>query len=146
MHALARDDGIAVLWATHLIDEIAPDDQVVVLHRGRIRAAGSVGDVNAAAGCASIGETLHRVTADRPEREHGIVVMTGARHLLCLKAIVVREVLRFLHQRERFFAALVRPLVWLFVFAAGFRVGARRLLSCRPTRPTSSTRSTSSPA
>ena len=32
-----------------------------------------------------------------------------------------REALRFLHQRERFVAALVRPLVWLFIFAAGFR-------------------------
>jgi ABC-2 type transport system permease protein len=30
-------------------------------------------------------------------------------------------VLRFLHQRERFLSALVRPLVWLFIFAAGFR-------------------------
>ncbi|WP_245910703.1 ABC transporter permease [Pelagimonas varians] len=29
--------------------------------------------------------------------------------------------LRFLQQRERFLAALVRPLVWLLVFAAGFR-------------------------
>lgn len=29
--------------------------------------------------------------------------------------------LRFLHQRERFFSALVRPLIWLFIFAAGFR-------------------------
>jgi ABC-2 type transport system permease protein len=35
--------------------------------------------------------------------------------------IVWREVLRFIHQRERFLAALVRPLVWLIVFAAGFR-------------------------
>ena len=34
---------------------------------------------------------------------------------------MTREVLRFLHQRERFLAALVRPLVWLLVFAAGFR-------------------------
>ncbi len=32
-----------------------------------------------------------------------------------------REVLRFLHQRERFVAALLRPLLWLFVFATGFR-------------------------
>jgi ABC-2 type transport system permease protein len=32
-----------------------------------------------------------------------------------------REFLRFVHQRERFLAALVRPLVWLLVFAAGFR-------------------------
>lgn len=39
----------------------------------------------------------------------------------CLIGIMWRENLRFLHQRERFVAALVRPLIWLFVFAAGFR-------------------------
>ena len=44
-----------------------------------------------------------------------------AAHLVCLKGIVWRESLRFLHQRERFVSALVRPLVWLFIFAAGFR-------------------------
>ena len=38
-----------------------------------------------------------------------------------LRAIVAREALRFVHQRERFVAALVRPLIWLLVFAAGFR-------------------------
>ena len=38
-----------------------------------------------------------------------------------LVAIVAREAQRFIHQRERFIAALVRPLVWLLVFAAGFR-------------------------
>ncbi len=41
--------------------------------------------------------------------------------LVCLLAVVRREALRFVHQRERFLAALVRPLVWLVVFAAGFR-------------------------
>lgn len=42
-------------------------------------------------------------------------------YLACFGGIIWREVLRFLHQRERFLAALVRPLVWLFIFAAGFR-------------------------
>ena len=42
-------------------------------------------------------------------------------YALCMQGIVWREGLRFLHQRERFIAALVRPLVWLFIFAAGFR-------------------------
>ena len=37
------------------------------------------------------------------------------------KGIVLREALRFVHQKERFFSALVRPLVWLGIFAAGFR-------------------------
>jgi ABC-2 type transport system permease protein len=39
----------------------------------------------------------------------------------CFKGIVWREILRYLHQRERFLSALVRPLIWLFIFAAGFR-------------------------
>ena len=40
--------------------------------------------------------------------------------LVCFAAIVWRESLRFVHQRERFISALVRPLVWLFIFGAGF--------------------------
>ena len=46
---------------------------------------------------------------------------TPVQYAVCLKGIVWREGLRFLHQRERFVAALVRPLVWLFIFADGFR-------------------------
>ena len=42
-------------------------------------------------------------------------------YLVCLRAIVEREALRFVGQRGRFVAALVRPLVWLLVFAVGFR-------------------------
>jgi len=42
-------------------------------------------------------------------------------YLICLTGVVWREGLRFLHQRERFISALVRPLVWLLIFAAGFR-------------------------
>jgi ABC-2 type transport system permease protein len=42
-------------------------------------------------------------------------------YAVCLTGIVARELLRFVHQKERFFSALVRPLVWLFIFAAGFR-------------------------
>ncbi len=42
-------------------------------------------------------------------------------YLVCLKGILFREGLRFLNQRERFVSSLVRPLLWLFIFAAGFR-------------------------
>ncbi len=41
--------------------------------------------------------------------------------LTAMMAIIWREALRFVTQKERFVAALVRPLVWLIVFAAGFR-------------------------
>lgn len=63
-------------------------------------------------------ETAIRTVAAAPEpiRRHGL----GA-YIACFRGIVWREVLRFLYQRERFFSALVRPLIWLFIFAAGFR-------------------------
>ena len=47
--------------------------------------------------------------------------MNISEFFICFKGIVLREALRFIHQRERFFSALVRPLVWLGIFAAGFR-------------------------
>ena len=47
--------------------------------------------------------------------------MSCAHAWRCLTGVLMREALRFFHQRERFVAALVRPLIWLLVFAAGFR-------------------------
>jgi ABC-2 type transport system permease protein len=44
-----------------------------------------------------------------------------AGYAICAAGIARREFLRFVNQKERFFSALVRPLVWLFIFAAGFR-------------------------
>lgn len=41
--------------------------------------------------------------------------------LIALYAIAMREIRRFVSQKGRFLSALVRPLVWLVVFAAGFR-------------------------
>ncbi|MBV0931881.1 ABC transporter ATP-binding protein [Marinobacterium weihaiense] len=35
---LCREQSLTVLWATHLIEEIAPDDPVLVLHQGRLQA------------------------------------------------------------------------------------------------------------
>ncbi len=47
---------------------------------------------------------------------------SGAAHALqALWAIVLRELLKFSRQYGRLVSALVRPLLWLAVFAAGFR-------------------------
>ena len=55
--------------------------------------------------------------ADKPTERHGL-----ARHALqALAAIVSREVLKFVQQKGRLVSALVRPVLWLAVFAAGFR-------------------------
>jgi ABC-2 type transport system permease protein len=46
--------------------------------------------------------------------------MRPIHYLRCFFGIAMREWLRFLNQRGRFFSALVRPLVWLAIFATGF--------------------------
>jgi ABC-2 type transport system permease protein len=53
-----------------------------------------------------------------PAAGHGL---TAAHYWRAAVVIIKREGLRFIHQRGRFVAALVRPLVWLLIFAAGFR-------------------------
>jgi len=40
--------------------------------------------------------------------------------LRALRAVTVREIIKFVQQRGRLLSALVRPLMWLAVFAAGF--------------------------
>jgi ABC-2 type transport system ATP-binding protein len=62
VHRLAHDDGIAVFWATHLIDEIAESDSVMVLHQGTVRATGSVDAVVAAAGGTTLLEAFSMLT------------------------------------------------------------------------------------
>ena len=59
----------------------------------------------------------------------GDLAAVGARHGLAhalqgLRAIVVRELLKFVQQTGRLVSALVRPLLWLAVFGAGFRSAA----------------------
>ncbi|MEM8623008.1 MAG: ATP-binding cassette domain-containing protein [Pseudomonadota bacterium] len=45
IHTLAREEGVGVLWATHLADEVLPDDRVVVLHEGQVRATGAANKI-----------------------------------------------------------------------------------------------------
>jgi ABC-2 type transport system permease protein len=47
--------------------------------------------------------------------------MTPVHALQALQALGSREVIKFLHQKGRLFSALVRPALWLIVFAAGFQ-------------------------
>jgi ABC-2 type transport system ATP-binding protein len=42
---LVAEENVAVVWATHLVDEISDGDDLVVLHRGRVLAQGAVADI-----------------------------------------------------------------------------------------------------
>ena len=59
---LLATEGIGVLWATHLIDEVDEDDDVVILHHGRVLAHGPVRQVVAAQGVADIGKAFTKLT------------------------------------------------------------------------------------
>ncbi|PKU25189.1 ABC transporter ATP-binding protein [Telmatospirillum siberiense] len=55
VHRLCREDGIAVLWTTHLIDELdGADDRVVLLSQGRVQSRGTIPEVLAAAGVSDL--------------------------------------------------------------------------------------------
>ena len=44
---LCRDDGLAVLWTTHLLDEVQASDELLILNRGRLVAQGIAGQIGA---------------------------------------------------------------------------------------------------
>jgi ABC-2 type transport system ATP-binding protein len=52
VRALAGE-GVGVLWATHLFDEIAPGDKVVLLHRGRVLATATARELSGDRGLAA---------------------------------------------------------------------------------------------
>ena len=59
---LCREQGIGVLWATHLIDEAAADARIVVLHQGRVLASGTRGEVIEGTGAADLAGAFDRLT------------------------------------------------------------------------------------
>jgi ABC-2 type transport system ATP-binding protein len=62
VRGLVAQESIGVLWATHLIDEIEPGDDVVLLHEGKILDHGNVAEVAARAGAPDIARAFKRVT------------------------------------------------------------------------------------
>ncbi|PBB84899.1 MULTISPECIES: ATP-binding cassette domain-containing protein [unclassified Mesorhizobium] len=62
VRALCRERGIAVLWATHFLEEVAADDDVVVLHQGTVRWAGRGDRFAADFGVAGIAEAFDLLT------------------------------------------------------------------------------------
>jgi ABC-2 type transport system ATP-binding protein len=67
VHMLCREEGLAALWATHLIDEVDSEARVIVLHRGRILAEGPVPQVISRANASSMREAFDNLTGERAE-------------------------------------------------------------------------------
>ncbi len=79
VRGLVRDEGLGVLWTTHLIDEIAADDQVVVLHQGKVLATATAAR-SWRERRRDIGDALRRSTGAAPSRGSPRARACGTRH------------------------------------------------------------------
>ena len=71
--SLVVEDGVSVLWATHLIDEVADDDDIVVLHHGRVLAHGAASRIVQAADARDIRAAFTRLTQEgEPQAAHEV--------------------------------------------------------------------------
>lgn len=59
---LAAEEGMGVLWATHLIDEVAAGDLVVLLHKGKILYSGGVPGLLAETKAATLSDAFRAMT------------------------------------------------------------------------------------
>ena len=66
VHSLVKQQDLAVLWATHLIDEIADEDSLVVLDKGLIKANGKLTAVLQSHAVSDAGELFAKLT-QRPQ-------------------------------------------------------------------------------
>ncbi|WP_148210692.1 ABC transporter ATP-binding protein [Beijerinckia indica] len=62
VRALVAKDGVAVLWATHLLDEVDPGDDVVILHQGHVLDQGKACEISMRSGIQNIAEVFTRLT------------------------------------------------------------------------------------
>jgi len=68
---LVDDNGISVLWATHLIDEVNRADQVVILDKGRLLADGTAADIIRTTGTETINQAFSKLTGITDIRSAG---------------------------------------------------------------------------
>ena len=62
VRTLCDEDGLTVLWATHLIEEVRADDRVLILHQGQLLADGNGKAICDAEGTRNLAETFHALT------------------------------------------------------------------------------------
>jgi ABC-2 type transport system ATP-binding protein len=62
LHDLAAQSGIAILWATHLIDEAHLEDDLVVLSHGKLAASGSADDLAVLHGGGDLTRAFRKLT------------------------------------------------------------------------------------
>jgi ABC-2 type transport system ATP-binding protein len=65
---MRRERAVAVLWATHLCDEVADADRVIVMHKGKVLTDTTPAALLGATGAATIEQAFLAMTETEPER------------------------------------------------------------------------------
>jgi ABC-2 type transport system ATP-binding protein len=68
MLAMRGERSVAVLWATHLCDEVADADRVIVMHKGKVLTDTSPAALLTAMEAATIEQAFLAMTEIQPER------------------------------------------------------------------------------
>lgn len=61
-----REQGVGILWASHLVDEAETADRVIVLHKGKILSEGTPQTLVAASATATLAEAFLQMTGGEP--------------------------------------------------------------------------------
>lgn len=67
IQALSRDAGVAILWATHLVDEVEDADRIILLRKGRIVGDDTPSGLCRVAGTADLTEAYAKLTHDNQQ-------------------------------------------------------------------------------
>jgi len=67
LRSLCREQQLSVLWTTHLLDEVSPSDDLLILHQGRLVASGQAAHLSQEHG-GDLGTAFTRLTTEGASR------------------------------------------------------------------------------
>ncbi len=65
VHELCKQTGLAVLWATHLMDEVLENDKIILIHQGRVKAEGTRAEIIQKTATESLSQAFITLTNSR---------------------------------------------------------------------------------
>ena len=71
MHMIGAEQGTAILWATHIVDEVQNADRIVILNHGRIVADGTPAALMSQTGAANLTDAYVSLSGANPGAEPG---------------------------------------------------------------------------
>jgi len=65
VHELCKQTGLAVLWATHLMDEVLEKDKIILIHQGKVKAEGTRAEIIQKTATKSLSQAFITLTNSR---------------------------------------------------------------------------------